>query len=132
MKNNPHLNILVQMAKVDGFADESELELIRQIGSSSMISAEDVEEAIQKADMSDSVMSISGFSRSEKLELMYNLVRVMKADGIIHEEEAKFCKAVAHKLGFAENSIDELVNIFEGNDHSDKDQFMTKISGYLS
>ena len=95
MKNNTHhINILVQLAKVDGKAFESELTVIRKIGSSKLISDEDIENAIATADASDPVPDVSHFSEEEKLELIYDLVEVMKADGIIHKEEMKFCMAM--------------------------------------
>lgn len=107
---NPHLNILVQLAKVDGQADHTELEIIRAIGKSKNLSDEDIESAIDLAEASDSVDSVSSFSPEEKLDLLLNLVLVMKADGIVHKEEMKFCLKLVRKLGYDDDALFDLVS----------------------
>ena len=130
---NPHLNILVQLAKVDGSADDSELELIRRIGSSKNLSDEDIEFAISTSEESDFVHDVSEFSLEEKLELIYNLVLVMKADGIVHKEEMKFCLKVIQKMGFKDEALFELVSNtrVEGSDQVDKDEILKNAATFL-
>lgn len=105
----PHLKVLVQLAKVDGTADDTELELIRQIGSSNNVSSEEIDEAIAEAEASDPIPSLDHLSVDDRFELLYNLVLVMKADGIIDTEEVKFCKAMVRKLGFQEDVLQDLI-----------------------
>ncbi|MDH5399847.1 MAG: hypothetical protein OEX02_16970 [Cyclobacteriaceae bacterium] len=130
---NPHLNILVQLAKVDGQADESELLLIREIGSSNNISDEDIDDAIAKAETSDPIPDLSLLSKEEKLELMYNLVLVMKADGIVHKEEMKFCLAILRKLGFEDDALFELVSNTTVDEelHTDKTVLINKAKTFF-
>ena len=89
MKDNPHLNILVMMAKIDGETDQAELDLIRQIGASSNVSSEDIEDIIEKTEADQTFPSLTNLSKKEKVELMTNLVLVMKIDGRIEKEEMK-------------------------------------------
>ncbi|ELR69435.1 hypothetical protein C900_04967 [Fulvivirga imtechensis AK7] len=110
MKDNPHLNILVQLAKIDGETDSAELELIRQIGASSNVSPEDIDEIIATTAAEDSIPSLEHLSAGEKVELMSNLVLVMKIDGRIHKEEMKFCMKVLKKLGYDEDALFDLVS----------------------
>lgn len=110
MKTNPHINILVQLAKIDGETDEAELELIRQIGVSNKVSDEDIEEIIEKTKAADTIPSLTHLSREEKINLMSNLVMVMKIDGKIHKEEMKFCMNVLKKLGYKEDALFDLVS----------------------
>lgn len=134
MKNNAHhINILVQLAKVDGKAFESELSVIRKIGSSKLVSDEDVEKAIETAEASDPVPDVSSFSEEEKLELIYDLVEVMKADGIIHKEEMKFCLAMTRKLGFEEDALFELVSntVVDTTSPASKEDVISKARKYL-
>ena len=98
------------MAKVDGTADETELELIRQIGSSNNISAEEIDAAIAEAEASDTIPGLDHLSVDDRFELLYNLVLVMKADGIIDVEEVKFCKAMVRKLGFRDDVLQDLID----------------------
>ena len=90
MNDNPHLNILVQLAKIDGEADDSELELIREIGASKNVSDEDIENAIEMTEAEDTLPSLEELNHEDKIELMTNLVMVMKIDGRIDKEEMKF------------------------------------------
>jgi tellurite resistance protein len=118
---NPHLNILIQLAKVDGETDPSELELIRQIGTSENIADADIDVIIESTNIVDSIPSLEHFSENEKAELMANLVMVMKIDGKLHKEEMKFCLDVIRKLGYNEDMLFELVSttyIDPANDES--------------
>ena len=110
MANNPHLNILVQMAKIDGETDGSELDLIRQIGASENISDEDVDKAIETTSIEDTIPSLENLNEEDKVDLMTNLVLVMKIDGIVHKEEMKFCLKVIKKLGYDEDALFDLVS----------------------
>ena len=110
MNINPHINILVQLAKIDGETDSAELELIRQIGVSNNVSDQDIEKIIEQTAAEDTIPSLETLSREEKISLMTNLVMVMKIDGKIHKEEMKFCMHVLKKLGYEENSLFDLVS----------------------
>jgi len=110
MDSNPHINILVQLAKIDGETDSAELELIRQIGASNNISDEDIEEIISKTEAEDTIPSLELIPRNEKINLMTNLVMVMKIDGKIHKEEMKFCLKILKKLGYDEDALFDLVS----------------------
>jgi len=110
MKLNPHINILVQLAKIDGETDVAELELIRQIGASNNVSDEDIERIIRETEAQDTVPSLEHLSREEKINLMANLVMVMKIDGKIHKEEMKFCLKVLKRLGYDEDALFDLVS----------------------
>jgi tellurite resistance protein len=110
MKDNPHLNILVMMAKIDGETDGSELELIRQIGTSNNVSSEDIEMIIENTKADHTIPSLENLSREEKIDLMANLVLVMKIDGRIDKEEMKFCMRVLKKLGYGEEALFDLVS----------------------
>lgn len=110
MANNPHLNILVQLAKIDGETDGSELDLIRQIGASENVSDEDIDHAIETISVEDTIPSLENLSAEDKVDLMTNLVLVMKIDGIIHKEEMKYCMKVIKKLGYDEDALFDLVS----------------------
>ncbi len=134
MKINPHINILVQLAKIDGETDSAELELIRQIGASNKVSDEDIEKIIAETAAQDTIPSLEHLSREEKVSLMTNLVMVMKIDGKIHKEEMKFCMRVLKKLGYEENSLFDLVSttyIDPRLDEVDIDKIRARAEKYL-
>jgi len=121
MISNPHLNILVQLAKIDGETDDTELELIRQIGKSENLSDEDIDLAIESTAADAGIPSLSQFTDEEKLELMTNLVLVMKIDGILHKNEMKFCLDIVHKMGYSVDGFYELVKSTTNDIKSDQD-----------
>lgn len=132
---NPHLNILVQLAKVDGETDPSELELIRQIGTSENISDADIDVIIESTQITDSIPSLEHFSEDEKAELMANLVMVMKIDGKMLKEEMKYCLNVIRKLGYDEDMLFELVSttyIDPSRDDSSLAELTERAKKYIS
>ena len=133
MNDNPHLNILVQLAKIDGEADGSELELIREIGASQNVSDEDIEKAIDMTEAEDTLPSLEHMSQNEKVELMTNLVMVMKIDGRIDKEEMKFCLRVLRKLGYHEEALFDLVSTTYVSDDQtlDRGQIKDRAAAYL-
>jgi len=121
MENNPHLNILVQMAQIDGESDETELELIRQIGKSENLSDDDIDKIIDTTNHDGGIPSIENLSEKDKLELMTNLILVMKIDGIIHKNEMQFCLDMIDKIGYDQDAFYELVSSTTNDIQSDKD-----------
>lgn len=109
------------MAQIDGETDETELELIRQIGKSENLSDEDIDKVIESTSVEDSIPSLDHFTDEEKLELMTNLVLVMKIDGIVHKNEMKFCLDMIKKMGYNENAFYELVSSTTNVIQSDED-----------
>jgi uncharacterized tellurite resistance protein B-like protein len=131
---NPHLNILVQLAKVDGETDETELELIREIGKSNRLSDEDIDQVLEMTEADDHLPALHELSNDEKTELMFNIVLMMKADGIIHKEEMNFCLKVTQKMGFRDDALYDLVSSTDVSEDlsTDKDTLKQKALKYLS
>lgn len=121
------------MAKIDGETDDSELQFIREIGISDAISDQDVDEIIASTEASDTIPSLEAFTTDQKVELMTDLVLVMKIDGKIHKEEMKFCSKVLKKLGYDENVLFDLVStsFIDPEDREDRDKIKERVSAYL-
>ena len=73
MASNPHLYILVQLAQIDGETDETELELIRQIGKSENLTDEDYfQGGFSQSGALGAATLVKGSPRSYGLEARYN------------------------------------------------------------
>lgn len=133
MKDNPHLNILVQLAKIDGETDIAELELIREIGASNNVSDDDIEKIIEETETTHGIPSLEDLSREEKVGLMADLVLVMKIDGRIDKEEMKFCSQVLKKLGYDDDALFDLVSTvyLDVNKSVDKNGIKERAEKYL-
>ncbi len=109
MTDNPHLQILMQLARIDGETSETELKLIQEIGASKFVSKEDINIIFKQSENGSTIPSLEAMSHEEKVELITNLVLVMRADGRIELREMSFCFDVVNKIGFPETRFFNLV-----------------------
>lgn len=91
------LNLLVHLARVDGEFHKTEKDLILKLAGDEASFNEALISATTKVD-------VSGFS--DKEEILYLALKLVQADSVITEEELKFCRSLASKLGFSESLVD--------------------------
>ncbi len=125
-----HLNILVQLAKVDGVIVQDEIDLIKQIGTANGMSSVEISQCFDDPDL---IENLEGLTDDEKYEYIYNIVRLMKIDGRLYKEEIKFCAKMASKLGYDEEVLMELMlKIYSDPDiTTDKEKLKSAIQKYL-
>lgn len=111
------LNLLVHLANVDGSFENSEREvlvsMLKETGEPNMKYPESVGH-VELDDFSDSKIS--------KHDILYWALRLIKADGIIHADEAAYCKALAVKLNYKP----EVVDFFVSNELGNRQEFKKK------
>ncbi len=129
-KNRTYLNILVQLARIDGVVVKQEIDLINQVGRANSMSDEEITQCF---DEPGDVGSLSHLSDDEKYEYIYRIVQLMKIDGRLYEDEIKFCAKMASKLGYKEDVLFELIlKIHSDPDLSaDKNTLKDKIQTFL-
>lgn len=125
-----HLNILVQLAKVDGVVVKEEIDLITQIGKANGMSDDEINECFMEESPID---DLSGIPDDQKYDYIYSIVQLMKIDGRLYKEEIKFCARMSSKLGYNENVLVELMLKIYSDPHvsADKDQLKSTIQAYL-
>lgn len=101
-----HLNILVQLARIDGVVVQDEIDLIKQVGKANGMSSDEISQCFEDPEM---VENLDAFSDDEKYEFIYNIVQLMKIDGRLYKEEIGFCAKMASKLGYDEEVLLELM-----------------------
>ncbi len=99
----------MQLARIDGETSETELKLIQEIGASKFVSKEDINIIFKQSENGSTIPSLEAMSHEEKVELITNLVLVMRADGRIELREMSFCFDVVNKIGFPETRFFNLV-----------------------
>lgn len=108
------LNLLVHLANVDGSFENSEREvlvsMLKDMGEPEMKYPETVDH-VELDDFTDSKIS--------KHEILYWALRLIKADGVIHADEAAYCKALAVKLNYKP----EVVDFFIKNEIGTRQEF---------
>lgn len=125
-----HLNILVQLARVDGVVVQDEIDLIKHIGAVNGMTSEEISQCFADPNL---VEDLTKLPDDEKYEYIYNIVQLMKVDGRLYKEELSFCAKMASKLGYDEEVLMELMlKIYSDPDiTTDKATLKSTIQKYL-
>lgn len=120
VQNESHMKNLILMAKSDNSIDKTEVAVIMDIGVERGFTRDQVREFIKNTNKAKIIPPDSSKGMFEQL---YDLARVMCADGIIEEDEMEFVTGFANKLGFRKTSSAFIVDrILEGMEEKlDKD-----------
>jgi uncharacterized tellurite resistance protein B-like protein len=124
------LNLLVQLAKVDGVIVQDEIDLIKQIGEANGMSSSEIIACFEDPSL---IESLDQLSDDERYEYIYHIVQLMKIDGRLYKEEIRFCAKLASKLGYEEDVLLELIlKIYSDEEISaDKSVLKATIQQYL-
>lgn len=101
-----HIKNLVVLAYSDGTFDESERELIKDIGLRIGLKEKELDLIISRPEM---IKFKPPTSFREKAEQFYDLVRIILADDKIHENELTMCRLTAVRLGFKRKAVDNVI-----------------------
>ena len=125
-----HLNMLVQLARVDGVVVKEEIDLIKKIGKSNGMTSEEISESFEDPSIIEEMDSLTDDLR---YDYMYNVVQLMKVDGRIYKEEIKFCARIASNLGYEEGVLREMMLKIYSDPHitTDKESLKSTIQQYL-
>ncbi len=99
----------MQLARIDGETSDAEIRLIQEIAKSKFVDDETMRTIEKMAQSVDTIPSIDALAYEEKVDLLTNLVLVMRADGRIELREMDFCFDVVKKVGFSESLFFNLV-----------------------
>jgi len=102
---NRVLNVLVHLAESDGHISEEEQKMIIRIGKENGLNVDQVEELIKDP---KPIKVMNDLPKEAKLELIIDVIRLMKIDDKAHQQEIKFCKSIAVKLGYRAEVIKDL------------------------
>lgn len=99
------LNILIQLATIDGKLAAKEQKLIEHIASVNNVDKEKINELLTKP---QPIPDLSHLSEDERFEYLYMVIQLMKVDGLVFKSEIVFCEEIAEKLGFKKKVVSEL------------------------
>lgn len=125
-----HINILVQLARIDGVVVQEEIDLITEIATNYGMSSEEISACFEDP---DHVGDLSDLAADEKYEHIYNMVQLMKIDGRLYKEEIQYCAKMATRLGYDEEVLTELMLKIYSDPHitTDKNSLKSTIQKYL-
>lgn len=99
------LNVLINLAAIDRIIEARESRLIHMIGKANQLTAAEIDEMIRRPE------PIHGFgvmTQDEKFQHLCHLIRMMKADGQVINDEIDFCEVIAERLGYRKGVVREL------------------------
>lgn len=99
------LNLLINLASSDSKISEREAKVIKIIAKVNGVSDSEFEEMLRNP---APALEIHSFTESEKFEILYLMIQLMKADGQVFKSEIEFCEKVSEKLGYRKEVIKEL------------------------
>lgn len=107
MNKVEQFRIMVQLALIDNKFEEQEDAFIRELAQTQGVSSHELNGIIQE-ELSKKEMNVSAnisMDFETKIEILSDMVRIMKVDGKVYLSEIKFCEMVAKMFGFKEKSI---------------------------
>jgi len=102
---NRVLSILVHLAKSDGHISEEEEKMISRIGRENSLDPDQIEALINEP---KPVGEIEDLPKEAKLELIIDIIKLMKIDNEVHQQEIKFCESISAKLGYNAEVVKDL------------------------
>ncbi|MCS6796544.1 MAG: hypothetical protein RMJ97_02200 [Raineya sp.] len=96
-----HLDNLIQMAKVDGYYDEVEKDYLLKVAQNYNIPARNIEE-VEK--YSHEVSMAEPENKEMIYRQLYELVGMILADGVVHNQEIELCARFAEEMGVAQGN----------------------------
>lgn len=124
------LNVLINLAASDSRIEEKESKLIHMIGKANGLTAEEVQEMINKP---QAIGDLNAMTNDEKFEHLYYLIQMMKMDGQVFRSEIIFCETVAEKLGYKKSVVGELSQHIYSDPSitADRDMLRQKAQKYI-
>jgi len=123
------LNILIQLATVDGTLATKERKLIEHIAKVNNIDEEQIKELLNQP---EPIPDLQHLSEDERFEYLYMVIQLMKVDGQVFKSEIVFCEEIAEKLGYKKKVVSELSkNIYsDPSITADRDMLRNKASKF--
>lgn len=105
LSTEDQLSILVHLSKADKVIAEEEYRLILHVAEGLGMGNEDAAKIINDP---NPIPKLNDLPPDEKFDYLVNVVKLMKADGKIHQKEVSFCEKLAFRLGYKPGVISDL------------------------
>jgi len=107
-QDKEHFSHLIQMALVDGKIDDAELKMLYRVGNRLGFTNPEIDDLL---DTTKSLAYTPPYEFSKRFAQMYDVVKMVLADGKIDNNEMRFTTSLAIKSGFTEQEIPILLTL---------------------
>lgn len=101
-QDKEHFTHLIQIALADGQIENSELEMLYRAGNKMGLTKEEINGLLEDSKKS---AFIPPYELSKRFGQLYDIVKMVYADGQVNNNEMRLATSLAIKLGFAEAEI---------------------------
>ncbi|PKP21834.1 MAG: hypothetical protein CVU05_05960 [Bacteroidetes bacterium HGW-Bacteroidetes-21] len=120
-QDKEHFMNLIKVALSDGIIDQSESQILHRMGKKMGFTDPEIDSLI---DSTSKTEFIPPYKLSKRFEQVYDIIKIVLADGVIDSNEMRIANAFAIKLGFTEIEMPGLLStlikgIREGKDEDD-------------
>lgn len=125
-----HLRNLVALAMIDEDMHEAELAFIYKAGKQYGLKEKQIERILQEEAPAQPLMPSS---HEGKINLLFDLVKMMLADGIVESRELEFCDDIARKFGFTHEIVHKIIDYIQRNPYplENWDKFLEETEQYV-
>jgi uncharacterized membrane protein YebE (DUF533 family) len=125
------LNILIQLATIDGTLAGKERKLIEHMARVNNIDENEISELLNQP---QPIANLANLTEDERFEYLYMVIQLMKIDGQVFKSEIVFCEEIAEKLGFKKKVVAELSKYIYSDPSitSDRQMLRNKASKYMA
>ncbi len=105
-----HLKNLVALAAADGHIHEDEIAFLYRIGKKYQLKPAQIKRILEQT---DNVEVDIPEHHHQKVSLLFDMVGMMMADGVIEEEEMEFCKKMVGRFGYRDVLLTEMIALYQ-------------------
>ena len=105
-----HIRNLLALAKIDGHMHDKEEKLLYKIGSKYGLKDRQIKELLESKEKY--VMNIPD-NHNDKMNLLYDLLLMVYADGVVDKNEIQFCEDAAKRFGMKKEMVKWLLAEFD-------------------
>jgi len=99
------LNLLIQLATIDGSLAPKERKLIEHIAKVNNLDENQIKDIINNP---TKITDFKHLTEDERFENLYMVIQLMKIDRQVFKSEIVFCEELAEKLGYKKKVVAEL------------------------
>lgn len=108
IKDKAHFVHLIQIAMADGTIEQTELNLLQQLGSKMDLTSPEMHDLLESTKNS---AYIPPYKLSKRFGQLYDVIKMVFANGKIENNEMRLATVIGLKSGFTEQEMPVLLNI---------------------
>src|SRR5688572_29903390 len=105
-----YLRNLIQLASADGHLDDTERHVLYEIGTQRKLKIWQIDELLNDPAEFEVFIPESSLNR---MNLLYDLMRLIYADGVVEEQEVAYIKGILKAFNLSQDVIAELLILFK-------------------